>query len=232
MAFSFQPKVVSDGLIFAVDAANNKSYPGSGTTWTDLSSTQITGSLTNGPTFNSANGGSIVFDGSNDYFSTSDAALPSGTSARTIQYFFNVSSISQTNMVTYGAPGNKTGASNGQMYATLIQSSKITFSAYGSTYNFSSISNVVTGRWYNVAFVFNGSTHLMYINGIYDNAGSVGFSTVLDGQMTIGARRDGNATYTEYFNGRIAQVYIYNRALSASEVLQNYNALKGRFNLT
>ena len=66
MAFSYSPKIVTDGLVFAVDAANKKSYPGSGTTWTDLAGSND-GTLTNGPTFDSGNGGSIVFDGSDDY---------------------------------------------------------------------------------------------------------------------------------------------------------------------
>ena len=66
MAFFRGANVVTDGLVLALDAANTKSYPGSGTTWRDMSGNNITGSLTNGPTFNSANGGSIVFDGTND----------------------------------------------------------------------------------------------------------------------------------------------------------------------
>jgi len=67
MAFSYSPKIATDGLVLCLDAANNRSYPGSGTAWTDLSRGGNNGALTNGPTFNSANGGSIVFDGTNDY---------------------------------------------------------------------------------------------------------------------------------------------------------------------
>ena len=66
MAFNYSPKIVTDGLVFAVDAANKKSYPGSGTTWTDLAGSND-GTLTNGPTFDSGDGGSIVFDGTDDY---------------------------------------------------------------------------------------------------------------------------------------------------------------------
>ena len=65
MAFAYSPKILTDGLVFAVDAANKKSYPGSGTTWTDLAGSND-GTLTNGPTFNSGDGGSIVFDGTDD----------------------------------------------------------------------------------------------------------------------------------------------------------------------
>ena len=67
MAFNFSPKIVTNGLVLALDAANTKSYPGSGTVWSDLTPNGNNGALTNGPTFNSANGGSIVFDGTNDY---------------------------------------------------------------------------------------------------------------------------------------------------------------------
>jgi len=67
MAVGYNPRIVTDGLVLALDAGNTKSYPGSGTTWTDLSGNGNTGTLTNGPTFDSANGGSIVFDGTNDY---------------------------------------------------------------------------------------------------------------------------------------------------------------------
>jgi hypothetical protein len=65
--FHYSPKIVTDGLVLYLDAANTRSYPGTGTTWSDLSRGGNNGSLINGPTFNSANGGSIVFDGSNDY---------------------------------------------------------------------------------------------------------------------------------------------------------------------
>ena len=66
MATNGGPNIIEDGLVFAVDAANKKSYPGSGTTWADLAGSN-NGTLINGPTFDSGNGGSIVFDGTNDY---------------------------------------------------------------------------------------------------------------------------------------------------------------------
>ena len=83
MAFIHSPKIITDGLVLALDAGNTKSYPGSGTVWTDLSGNNNTGTLTNGPTFNAANGGSIVFDGTNDY-----VTLPiSTTSGQALTYF-------------------------------------------------------------------------------------------------------------------------------------------------
>ena len=79
MGIAYNPRVVTDGLVLCLDAGNVKSYPGSGTTWTDLSGKGNTGTLTNGPTYSSANGGSIVFDGVDDRVS--------GTSFNTGQNF-------------------------------------------------------------------------------------------------------------------------------------------------
>ena len=78
MAFNYSPKISTDGLVLCLDAANTKSYPGSGTVWSDLSRGGNNGTLTNGPTFNSGNGGSIVFDGVNDYVDcgVSNISLP------------------------------------------------------------------------------------------------------------------------------------------------------------
>ena len=69
MALSHSPRIVTNGLVLALDAANIKSYPGSGTTWTDLSGIGNNGTLTNGPTYSSANGGSLVFNGTDNYVS-------------------------------------------------------------------------------------------------------------------------------------------------------------------
>jgi len=73
--FSHSPKIVTDGLVLALDAGNTKSYPGSGTTWFDRSGNARNGTLTNGPTFSSANGGSIVFDGVDDYVSCGNPSI-------------------------------------------------------------------------------------------------------------------------------------------------------------
>ena len=75
MGLSHSPRIVTDGLVLCLDAANSRSYPKTGTTWTDRSTSGNNGTLTNGPTFDTNNGGSIVFDGSNDSVVTSDFDL-------------------------------------------------------------------------------------------------------------------------------------------------------------
>ena len=91
MAYSYGPSIVKSGLVLALDAANRKSYPGSGTVWSDLSGNNITGSLVNGPTYSSANGGSIVFDGTNDYVNCGDLPIFRISSQITLEAFFNIS---------------------------------------------------------------------------------------------------------------------------------------------
>ena len=79
MAFSFSPRIVTDGLVLYLDAANQRSYPGSGTTWSDISRGGNNGTLVNGPTFDPGNGGSIVFDGVDDYVSIPDINFTTAT---------------------------------------------------------------------------------------------------------------------------------------------------------
>ena len=75
MAFNYSPRIIQDGLVLYLDAANTKSYPTTGTTWSDLSRRGNNGTLTNGPTFNSSNGGIIVFDGINNYVDFGSSAI-------------------------------------------------------------------------------------------------------------------------------------------------------------
>ena len=90
MAINVRPSIVTSGLVLNLDAANMKSYPRSGTTWRDLSGLGNNGTLTNGPTFNSQNGGSIVFDGVDDYASINNTIGNFGTSDFTINFFFKL----------------------------------------------------------------------------------------------------------------------------------------------
>lgn len=244
MAFSFQPKVVSDGLVFYVDGGNTKSYPRSGTVWTDLSRTQITGSLTNGPTFNTENGGSIFFDGTNDIvdFGASDSlnftdsfsvsfwmranlAIPSKGQFFVSRWTFdggnfrqwsfdniinrNPTSVMQTHSICFSITSAGTDASS-----VIISSSN---SAYSN-------------NWVNVCGIWNKTNISLYINGVSVNTPVAAASMIsTPGRKTaIGGLPSASSPVT----GSIAITSMYNRALSATEVLQNYNALKGRFGLT
>ena len=102
MAISYNPRTITDGLVLCLDAANSKSYPGSGTTWTDLSGNGNNGTLVNGPTYSSSNGGSLVFDGTNDYI-TSSFATTSGQAVTYSGWLYSTETVTYRNFVDSAA---------------------------------------------------------------------------------------------------------------------------------
>ena len=237
MAFSRGPSIVTDGLMLALDAANHKSYPGSGTAWNDLAGSN-NGTLTGGPTFNSDNGGSIVFDGTNDYvngpatnnvigdnrasITLSAWVKITGTSAA---YLFNCKrSTSFSTLVGLTANYNSGGGqSDGHLGALVRTADNSTHSWYSHNGNYDN-----DGIWHNVVFTATGTTNILYIDGISRSTNSVGIQTVSGntGPITIGSF--GTSSWT---TGNIACVKLYTRDLPADEVQQNYNATKSRFGL-
>jgi hypothetical protein len=219
------PNIPKNNLILHLDAANPKSYVSGSTTWRDLSGNGNNGTLTNGPTFDSDNGGSIVFDGVNDYVDIS--TTPNLTNPLTICAFVNTSFITGSNQVIYGPSANgqdnwlSVSSNRAQIYAT--QASDVNnFSATGTTV-------IQANTWYHITGIVNNNVTQIYINGIFEVASTVQAFTI--GSWNSTARIGQRATGQFPFNGRIAYVQGYNRALSASEIQQNFNATKARFNL-
>ena len=232
MAFSRGPSIVKDGLVLYLDAANPKSYPGSGTTWSDVSGNGNNGTLTNGPTFSSANGGSIVFDGVNDRVNlTSSSLIQNLTTNFTFQAYvrFNTSG-GQYGIFTKGT--NLVGG------WTVYVRQGPQFSLIG--YNDSNISSgllaptpsggITTNTWYLVTYTYNQVNVICYINGI-QAASSLYSQTFNSTGTTPYIGWDENIGNPDYWPGNISSVSLYNRALTAEEVLQNYNATKSRFGL-
>lgn len=232
MAFNYSPKIVTDGLVFAVDAANKKSYPGSGTTWSDLAGSND-GTLINGPTFDSANGGSIVFDGTDDYVGGTGISNGGGSgTAQSYNIWFKVDTL------------NVSGLSQGLFFwdqyngiAIYDVTGEIFIQTRGdnSIGDFSPTPTVTTNTWHNVVFNFNqGVSYECWLDGV--SFGSVATSDTSNEPASsqiwsIGSRINDSNNYLDYCNGNIAIVQAYNRALSSTEVTQNYNALKSRFGL-
>jgi len=220
------PNVVNSGLVLCLDAANNKSYPGSGTTWTDLSPNQNNGILTNGPTFNTGSGGNIVCDGIDDYVkppSSSTLQLTDFTLSSWVK-----TTIANTNQFIIDCSSN---AALGFGYSYRITSSNtIRFWAYSAQYYLDSISTLSTNTWYNIVVTYDNSTltQKIYINNVLDNSSTAGyFITSTPSYLQIGAAQ----LFGMYLKGNISSIQIHNRTLSASEITQNYNAIKGRFGL-
>jgi len=227
MAFSNGPGIITNGLVLALDASDKNSYPGSGTTWTDISGNGNNGTLTNGPTFSSANGGTIVFDGSDDYVVLTNASTPlTNLSYETI---LKIDSIPASN--TFRSIWQKSADWN---YSTGISLQMIygylTFS-YGSIWGGSVsylLSNLTVGNWYHIVGTsssVSSGTSRMYINGSLVATGANAATPTSTSDLTLGSGNGGN------FLGNISVFRTYNRELAAAEILQNYNAQKSRFNL-
>ena len=217
MGLAHSPRIVTDNLVLALDAGNTKSYPGSGGTWTDTVGGN-NGTLTNGPTFNSANGGSIVFDGTNDHIdcgSSDDFAFGTGDFA--IEFWFNADGGGGIISIS---PGSNA-ATNWQIR---YSSSKIKW-IYSGTSSIES-STLSTGQWIHVVATRSGTALTLYINAVSEATGTSSANLSDTGVLRIGRNRDG----ISHFTGKVPIVRIYKgKGLTAAEVLQNYNALKGRY---
>jgi hypothetical protein len=227
MAISRGPKTVTNGLVLALDAADTNSYRGSGTTWSDLSGNNNTGTLTNGPTFSNVNQGTIVFDGTDDYVALPTSGLAFGTGQFTIEAW-----VYSTSAVTYNYI-YATQSSNVSGFLTLYYQNTFGFSLAdfnGSVRVTTTHQTAVSlNTWYHVIGLRNSSNqYVVYVNGVTSTSNNSSTLSITTADPRIGINP---ATNGERWAGRISTVKLYNRALTATEVLQNYNATKTRFGL-
>ena len=226
------PKIITSGCVLSLDAADKLSYKGSGTTWKDLSGNNNTGTLTNGPSFSGANSGCIVFDGIDDYVAGGN--LGSFYSQGTISYWMYSTAVENyRNPFTTNYNGGNVGirfeqytsaTPYGSGFSVAIGNDAGTF----TNFSYSPIAILTVNSWYNVVLVWNTVTNkaIGYLNGdLKFNSSHTYWAT------TLPAIAIGNGfSSARYFKGNISSVGIYNRALSATEILNNYNATKSRFN--
>ena len=235
MAFNYSPKTITDGLVLALDAANHKSYPGSGTNVTDLSGNGNDGTLVNGPIFDSDNGGIFNFDGANDEMTI--------TMASTI-------SFTNTDNFTMGLWVNKTGTPlSGDVNGLFLTQGGGRFGIdyyFGASQIRAGIRNTANGQytttfntnlegWNYCVFTYeteNTSGMKLYTQGVLRSSRTtVGLGDFTStGDFRIGTTYALGGTIKRLI-GEISNARIYNRALTSAEVLQNYNATKGRFGL-
>jgi hypothetical protein len=233
MAGVVAPNIITDGLVLYLDAANNKSYVSGSTTWTDLSPYQNIGVLTNGPTFNTGSGGSIVFDGTNDYVDCgSNASLR--LNDVTVEAWIYISANPSDWVRIFGV-GSTDGGTSNRMYGLWYNGTNASATRNLLWQRYSpSVSIYATGTtlslntWYQVVATTVSSAQTLYLN-----ASSIGSATGA-GPWTANTVNNFTIAYAglhTYHNGRIANVKVYNRGLSAAEILQNYNTTKTRFGL-
>ena len=235
MSFNYSPKIVTNGLVLCLDAANTKSYVSGSTIWTDLSRSGNTGTLTNGPTFSSANGGSIVFDGTNDCVDLGNVLNFSNynTSGFTISIWVKVNSTIQANKYVFSKLTN--GGTDNQ-FSIIYGYVANTYELYGGVsgganqnIRINSQISVNDTNWHNLTYSV-GTTTIGYLDGV-----SKFTNTYADLTYVSSTNNNYLATFNNisanFGNLSIANMVLYNRILSATEILQNYNATKTRFGL-
>ena len=231
MGVSGGPYIVRDSsLVLELDAADRNSYISGSTIWRDLTANSFTGSLINGPTFSSASLGNIVFDGTNDYVNFGNPTILSFPGDFTIDVWAKVNDITSI----YGGTilGKRTASTFINNYSLYFANGAFLFGINGNT-NIAitgSASGLSYNSWYNVTSTVSGSMMYLYINSsLQPNSSSIPGGTIIDNNapLRIGQNHDLNAP----LSGSVSNVRLYNRGLSPSEILQNYNALKSRFNL-
>ena len=227
MSVNAGPDTVESGLVFTLDAANSKSYPGSGTTWTDISGGGNIGTLAGGPTFSTTVGGIISFDGSNDIV-TIPNNVSLDTQTPTVEVWV------RTNATNQNGFWFEKGAVNTQ-YALFQEGGLIQWRMYiGGITQLSTTTAVYmnTSSWYQVVGTFTSGSRKLYINGVLVSSDAQTGTIATDTRgMSIGAYGGTSGTNGYFYNGSLAICRVYNRVLSAAEILQNFNAMRGRFNV-
>ena len=237
MSFSYGwrgPNIVKDGLVLYLDPGSpNSYYDKTSTTIKDISGNGYSGTLTNFGSqtiWNSNNGGSVIFDGTNDYMDFGILSSINNLTTFTVDFWFktNNAATEQFFISTTNAAGTKG-------WHVEMFNSKVVFQVYPLTYYRQSNTVLSSNVWYHASVTYLSSTNvLIYINGVVTSTTDSGGST-----FTFTAS-DYNTLFSYYapgvgsklpFNGNLAGLKLYNRGLSASEIQQNYNATRSRFGL-
>jgi hypothetical protein len=225
MGLNHSPSIVTSGLVFCVDPSNRKSYVVGGTTVSNLISPlngtviNLIGYENNFLNFVAANSSFVQYPVSSSVNITNNI---------TIDFWFNANTyVNVGGVVTFGTGG-------GEQYAIWTASTppRLVFSTnWPGTWYQASTNTLSTNITYHAAVTFSSNTFIWYINGSQTNTGNLGANTltsVSSSYLTIGNNHPGGQ---EYYNGRLGPVNIYNRVLTANEILQNFNAHRGRYGL-
>ena len=229
--------IVTSGMVLNLDAGFTSSYPKGNLQWYDLSGSGNTGTLTNGPTFNSFSGGSIVFDGTNDYVSQTYTKLSNGL---TLNAWMKTTSTRSVKSYLGDASNNIVGDTTNDVWIGFgVTNGKLNYNNakktgdWGTSQYYSNQS-VNDGDWKSVTVTHSKTTELvsLYINSVLDST----YNNTSSGRFNQWAATafniiGGGAVAGDYFTGSLSNVQIYNRDLSPFEVYQNYNSMKGRFGI-
>lgn len=226
MSLYHGPATVMNGLVLYLDAANTRSYPGTGTAWGDLSGQNNTGTLTSGPTFSTQAGGVIVFDGVDDNVNLGTGYTSLQTQTPTLGLWYKQTASTTYHGVcgwcSYGFGGGfLIDSVNGNNTPTLNIGNGSWASQLGSS------NSVGTNVWAYVVGTYDGSVLRIYVNGELKNSQNLVTTIGYSSRGFAIGRYYGNSANS--FTGQVGLVQMYNRALTAAEILQNFNATRGRY---
>ena len=229
MGIAYNPRIVTDGLVLALDAGNPKSYPGSGTTWTDLSGNGNNGTLVNGPTYSSSSGGYIEFDGTDDDCDLSSTPPINGNEITFSVWNYGIEVKSSSIIWLSGSSGVR------MLQVHLPWGNSIVyFDAGNGVSTYDRVQKVVSASeyqgWHHWTFTKNATNGTMSIyldNSLwYSQSGLTLPIGIPDTIRSIGSAGSGN-----YHRGYISNLQLYNRELSLQEIQQNFNATRSRFSI-
>jgi hypothetical protein len=221
--YGLEPTIVTSGLQLYLDAGNASSYPGTGTEWTDLSGNGRNGTLTNGPTYSSAGGGSIVFDGTNDFVQCSGSVTT--TAATFVAWIRRNGTQGSYDGILFSRGSNVTGMQ-------FQSSNQLSYMWNGAvnTYTWQSGLIIPDLTWCMVAVSVTSTSATAYLcqsSGITSATNTVSHTSTILNDIKIGQEDFGG----RFFNGSIAITQLYNTALSAAEITQNFQADRARFGI-
>lgn len=231
MSIFYNPKTITDGLVLCLDAANRKSYPGSGSTWTNRSGLSNNGTLVNTPTFSSENRGYLSFASASSQYAT---ATNLGSLSRwTVETVVRFTAAYNTKVAM--VVGNQYNGASSLNFSIGTNNSPTNFNIAvgffdGTWHNTTGIA-YDQNTWFHITGTYDGSTIRQYTNGTQvDSLNYIGTPTS-GGEIRINRRWDDVVSSSNLFDSNIPMVRIYNRALTASEISQNFNALRGRYGI-
>jgi len=232
MGFFDGPSIVNNGLVLSLDAADKNSYPGSGTIWTDLGGSAVSGSLVASPTFNSSNGGSIVLNGTTQYANLGNNTLGVELQNKSVSaWIFQTATPAVVGGIIDKDYDNTSPYGGWGFWIT--SANKMNFWVHPNKDLTDTGTSITNNIWQHIAISYNysGKSASFYLNGNFNS--TITNATIVEQisdttTMKIGVIR---TAVNYFFTGRIANLLVYNRALSANEISQNYNAQKSRFGL-
>ena len=229
------PLIVDNGLVLHLDAANSRSYAGTGTAWSDLSGNGNHGTLINGTSYTNSTIKTMLFDGTNDY-----ATVNSSTSINIGGRNITLSLWMKSSVVSSAAHGHgvisRYSGSNDGLYEILLIPSGLKNSVFFRMFGIGVYNPQITlldlNIWYNITCVYNNGVMQNYINGVQEGTGvakNIDITTAVDRHIHIGQRQ--TSPTASNVSGSLNGIQIYNGALTSAEIKRNFESTRGRYNV-